>query len=85
MWNLKYVTNKYTCDTDTDTENGPVVAEGAGGRNGSLGLADANGYTGWASNKILLHSTGDHIQYPAINCKEKGIRKNVYMTESLLI
>ena len=72
--------------TQTQTQRtGWWWPRGLGGRNGSLGLADANGYTGWASNKILLHSTGDHIQYPAINCKEKGIRKNVYMTESLLI
>ena len=48
MWNLKYGTNEHICNTErlTDIENRVVVAKGRGGegRNGSLGLAEANYY-----------------------------------------
>ena len=47
MWNLKYDTDEliYKTETDSDMENRPVVAKGAGvgeGWIGSLGRADAN-------------------------------------------
>ena len=37
------------------------------------------------NNKVLLYSTGNHIQYPMINHNEKNIKKNIYiyMTDSL--
>ena len=28
-------------------------------------------YMDWISNKVLLYSTGNSIQYPVINCNEK--------------
>ena len=43
-----------------------------GGRVGSLGSADANCYVGWINSKVLLHSTGNYIQYPAINHNGKA-------------
>ena len=35
-------------------------------------------YTGWI-NKVLLWSTGNYIQYPAINHDGKECKKNVYV------
>jgi len=36
-------------------------------------------HTGWISNKVLLYSTGNYIQYPAINHNGKNMKKNVYI------
>ena len=49
MWDLKYDTNEpiYKTETDSDTENRLVVANGEEegvGWTGSLGLVDANYY-----------------------------------------
>ena len=68
MWILKYDTlNLSTKQKQTyNIEKRLVVAKGKG-RIGSLGLADANEYTGWIDNKVLLSSTGNYIQYPMIN------------------
>jgi len=38
-----------------------LVVDKGKGRIGSLGLADANEYTGWINNKVLLYSTGNYI------------------------
>ena len=35
-------------------------------------------YTGWINNKVLLYSTGNHIQYPMI-IMEKNMKKNIYI------
>ena len=44
-------------------------------------------YIGWINNKVLLYSTGNSIQYPVINQKDKNMKKNIsihiYVTESL--
>ena len=32
----------------------------------------------WISNKALLYSTGNYIQYPVISHNRKNIKKNVY-------
>jgi len=37
------------------------------GRTGSLGLAQANLYTVWINNRVILYNTGNYIQYPLIN------------------
>ena len=49
MWNLIYGTDEpaYKTETDSQTQNRPVVAKGGGvgeGRTGSLRLADVNYY-----------------------------------------
>ena len=36
-------------------------------------------YIEWINNKVLLYSTGNYIQYPVINHKEKCIKENVYV------
>ena len=55
----------------------PRGKEGVGeGWIGSLGLADAKLlYRGWRNNKVLLHSTGNYIQYPVINHNGKEYEK----------
>ena len=39
----------------------------------------------WTNNKVLMYSTGNHIQYPATNYNGKEDKKNacMYITESL--
>ena len=37
-------------------------------------------YTGWKNNKVLLHSTGNYIQYPVKIIMEKYEKE--YITES---
>ena len=74
IWNLKYNTNQQIRNKNrhTDIENTLVVAKvGRGVRNESLGLAEANCYTGWINNKVLLYSTGDYSQHPVINYNGK--------------
>ena len=41
--------------------------------------------TGWINNKVLLHSTGNCIQYPMINHSGKEYLKRIYIyiTKSL--
>ena len=34
-------------------------------------------YVGWINNKVLLFSTGNHIQYPVISHNGKEYEKNV--------
>ena len=51
----------------TDIKNRLVVAKRKGegvGWTGNLGLVDANYYI---NNKVLLYSTGNHIQSPGID------------------
>ena len=58
---------------------------GGEGWSGSLGLADANYYIEWINNKVLLHSTGNYIQYPVINHNGKEREKECvyrYISES---
>lgn len=49
-----------------------MVANGEGrdGWSGSLGSADADYYTEWLKNKVLLDSTGHYIQYAVVNHNE---------------
>ena len=42
-----------------------------GGKDWEFGLAEANYYIGWINNKVLLYSTGKHIQYPVITYNGK--------------
>ena len=39
----------------------------------------------WINSKVLMYSTGNHIEYPVINYNGKEFKKNVCMciTESL--
>ena len=75
--------------TETDIENGLVVAkgEGVGGEmEREVGVSRCKLlYLGWINSKVLLHSTGNYIQYPMINRNGKEYLKYVYIyiTESL--
>ena len=44
----------------------------------SLGLADASSYIEWV-NKVVLYSTGNHIQYPVVNHNQNNMKKNIYI------
>ena len=35
---------------------------------------------GWINNKVLLHSTGNYIQYPVINHNGKDYKKECYLS-----
>ena len=77
MWNLKYDTSEliYETETDSQIENRPVVAKGEGGGGGmewEFGVSRCKLlYIEWINNKVLMYSTGNHIQYPGINCNGK--------------
>ena len=63
----------------TDRENRLVVAKGEGGGGGKdweFGISTCKLlYTGWINNKVLLHNTGNYIQYPVINHNGKQYEK----------
>ena len=64
-----------------DIENTPVVAngEGIGGEmDWEFGVNRCKLLYREQINKVLLYITGNYIQYPMINHKEKNIKKNVY-------
>jgi len=44
----------------------PWWKRGGEGRTGSLGLAHVNSFIGQINKRVLLHSTGNYIQYPVI-------------------
>jgi len=72
----------------TDIENRLVVAkeeQGGGEMNWEFGGSRCKLLYIWWINKVLLYSTGNYIQYPVINIKERNVKKNIYIciTESL--
>ena len=81
MWNLK-IKHKWTYLWDrnrlTDIEKRLVVAkgEGWGGKDWEFGISSCKLlYTGWINNKVLLHSTGNYIQYSVTNHNRKEYEK----------
>ena len=80
--------SKKTLKTRLFIENRLVVAkgeEGTGGKDWVFGISGCKLlYIGWINNKVLLHSTGNYIQYPGINHNGKEYEKEyMYITESL--
>ena len=76
MWNLKYDTNKPICETETDSQTQradlwlPRGKEGSRRTGWQFGVGRCkllHILIEWISNKILPYSTGNQIQYPAIN------------------
>ena len=64
-----------------------MVAErerGGGGMDWEFGVSKLP-YIAWISNKALLYSAGNYIQYPVINHNGKAYKKRMYIciTESL--
>ena len=39
----------------------------------------------WINNKVLIHSTGNYMEYPVINHNGKNTKKNVYMCVTELL
>ena len=82
MWNLKiqykstYLQNKTRL---TDIENRLVVAKGEGGKGGKeWEFRISRGkllYIGWINKKVILYSTGNHIQYSVTNHNGKEYEK----------
>ena len=76
MWNLKYDTNKPIYETEKDSrdiENKLVVAKGQRMwmRDWEFGIRRCKLlYIEWINNNVLLHSTGNYIQYPVTNHTE---------------
>ena len=68
-------------ETDSQTENRLVVAEGVGGGGETeweFGISRCKlVYVEWITNRFLLYSTGTNIQYPIIN--HNGKEYNIYM------
>ena len=73
MWNLKYDTNEFIYETETDSQTSRTDlwlprGWGGGGMEWELGISRCKLlYIGWINNKVLLCSTGNYIQYPVIN------------------
>ena len=53
---------------------------GAGGRmDWEFGISKCKPlYTGWISNKVLLYSTGNYIQYPMVKQNGKEYEEYIY-------
>ena len=77
MWNLKYVTDELTHETKTDSHREQTCdcqsgRTHEGGEDWEFGISRYKLLdTEWVNNKVLLHSTGNYIQYPVINCNGK--------------
>ena len=80
MWNLKYDTNEliYKTETDSQTQRTDLWlprGAGGGGVDWEFGISRCKLlYIQWI-NKVLLYSTGNYIQYPAINHNGKEYEK----------
>ena len=60
-----------------------MVAKGegvGGGKNWEVGVSRRKLlYIGWITNKVLLYSTRNYIQYPMINHNGKECKKRIYI------
>ena len=65
----------------TNIENRLVVAKQEGeGRDWEFAVIGGKLlHIGWVNNKALLYSTGNYIQYPAINHNGKEYIKKIYI------
>ena len=86
VWTLEYSTNELICETETDSQTQRKdlwlpVGRGAGGRaNWEFGISKCKLLcTGWISNKLLLYSTGNYIQYPMIKQNGKEYEEYIYI------
>ena len=84
MWNLKYDTIKpiYETEIESEAQRKDVIANaGVGeGSTRSWVIRCKLVYVGCVNNKVLPYSTGNYIQYPAINHNGKEYEKEyIYM------
>ena len=73
-------------DSQTQKQTCGCPRGGKSRQTGILGLADATFiYRMVINNKVLLHTTGNYVQYLMINHMEKNVEKNacICITESL--
>ena len=80
MWNLKYNTNQLIMKQnrliDREQTCGYQEVEVWGGMEWEFGISRCKLlYREWISNKVLLYSTRNYIQYPEINCNGKEYEK----------
>ena len=73
MWNLKYDRNELTYKRETDSQTQRTdlwLSRGqghGGGMDWGFGIRRCKLlYREWINSKVLLHSTGNYIQYPVI-------------------
>ena len=74
MWNVKQDTNEHVHETDSQTQGTDLwLPRGTGlgvGVDWESGISRCKLlYVEWIKNKVLLYTTEDYIQYPAINHK----------------
>ena len=79
-WNLNHDTNELTYETETDSQTQRselwLPRRKSGGMNWEFGISRRKLLNiGWINNKVLLYSTGNYVQYPAINHNEKEYEK----------
>ena len=88
MWNLKYETNEFPYETDSQTQKQTCGCQGEGEADG-LEFQDQQmqtvTYRMDINNNVLLYTTGNYIQYLVINHMEKNVEKNacICISESL--
>ena len=80
VWNLNHDTNELTYETETDSQTQRselwLPRRKSGGMNWEFGISRRKLLNiGWINNKVLLYSTGNYVQYPAINHNEKEYEK----------
>ena len=57
-----------------------VAKAGRGGMGWEFGVSRCKLlYIEWINKKVLLYSTGNHIQHPLINRNGKEYEKNIYI------
>ena len=90
MWSLKYDTTELVYKTETQRHRGQTCGWQGGGAKGGIdwefGISRCKLlHTESINNKVLLYSTGNYIQNPAINHNGKEYKKNlpICVTESL--
>ena len=83
MWNLKYHTNEHIYETNSLRQREQTCGCQGGGCGGRMDWESEISRCKLLTyivqiNKVLLHSTGNYIQYPVINHN-----RNICITESL--
>ena len=88
-WNLSYDTkNINKTETGSQTHEQTWGCQGGEGGKGSIEGVEFGVHrckllnVGWINNKVMLHSTGNYIQYPEINHNgNKNMKESICKTE----
>ena len=86
MWNLKKYPNEFIYKTETDSQMWKIgfwLSKGKVGKEERSLESGLNMYTlvyiRQMNSKVLLHSTGDYIQYHMITYDGKASEKRIYI------